>query len=307
MRQTKRTCLRNVLARLLEEWQEQLDHNKTVGTVLLNLPKAFDCILHDLLIAKLNAYGFHKNTLTLLFSYLKSRKQSVRIKTNYCSFIEWLSGVLQGSILGTLLFNIFLNDLLLFISRKNNALPRNLRRQINNTEIAPEPSIDLLGDTLDNKLKFDQHISRLYKSAGYQLNALFRLKGYLNFEQKKVSIESFIYANFNYCPSVLHFFKYKSVNKTGSIQKSALQLLCNDFESNYSQILDKGKKNTMTIARLRCLSSEIYKTINLLNPAFMAETFKLSRSKKPVRKQSVLNLNVTRPSQVRYGERSLRV
>ena len=88
MRQTKRTCLRNVLARLLEEWQEQLDHNKTVGTVLLNLSKAFDCILHDLLIAKLNAYGFHKNTLTLLFSYLKSRKQSVRIKTNYCSFIE---------------------------------------------------------------------------------------------------------------------------------------------------------------------------------------------------------------------------
>ena len=63
----------------------------------------------------------------------------------------------------------------------------------------------------------------------------------------------------------------------------------------------------MTIARLRCLSSEIYKTINLLNPAFMTETFKLSRSKKPVRKQSVLNLNVTRPSQVRYGERSLRV
>ena len=88
MRQTKRTCLRNVLAQLLEEWQEQLDHNKTVGTVLLNLSKAFDCILHDLLIAKLNAYGFHKNTLTLRFSYLKSRKRSVRIKTNYCSFIE---------------------------------------------------------------------------------------------------------------------------------------------------------------------------------------------------------------------------
>ena len=202
---------------------------------------------------------------------------------------------------------MFLNDLLLFISRKNNALPRNLRRQINNTEIAPEPSIDLLGDTLDNELKFDQHISRLYKSAGYQLNALFRWKSYLNFEQKKVSIESFIYANFNYCPLVLHFFKYKSVNKTGSIQKRTLQLLCNYFESNYSQILDKGKKNTMTIARLRCLSSEIYKTLNRLNPASMTETFKLSHSKKPVRKQSVLNLNLTRPSQVRYGERSLRV
>ena len=94
---------------------EQLDHDKTVGTVLLDLPKEFDCIPHDLLIAKLNAYGFDKNTLTLLFSYLKNRKQSVRIKNNYSSFLELLSGVPQDSILGTLLFSIFLNDFFLFI------------------------------------------------------------------------------------------------------------------------------------------------------------------------------------------------
>ena len=63
----------------------------------------------------------------------------------------------------------------------------------------------------------------------------------------------------------------------------------------------------MTIVILRSLCLEIYKTINRLNPAYMTEIFKLSDSKKPVRKQNVLNLNVTRPSQVRYGERSLRL
>ena len=52
----------------------------------------------------MNAYGFDKNTLTLLFSYLKNRKQSVRIKTNYRSFLELLTGVPQGPILGTFLF-----------------------------------------------------------------------------------------------------------------------------------------------------------------------------------------------------------
>ena len=63
----------------------------------------------------------------------------------------------------------------------------------------------------------------------------------------------------------------------------------------------------MTIARLRCLCLEIYKTVNRLNPAFMTDIFKLSDSKKPARKQNALNLNVAGPNQVRYGERSLRV
>ena len=106
-----------ILTGFLEEWREQLDHNKIFGTVLLDLSKAFDCIPQDLLIAKLNAYGFDMNTLTLLFSYLKNRKKSVRIKTNYSSFIELLSGVPHGSIPETLLFNIFLNDLFLFIKK----------------------------------------------------------------------------------------------------------------------------------------------------------------------------------------------
>ena len=107
----------HIVTGFLEEWREQLDHNKIFGTVLLDLSKAFDCIPQDLLIAKLNAYGFDMNTLTLLFSYLKNWKKSVRIKTNYSSFLELLSGVPQGSIPETLLFNIFLNDLFLFIKK----------------------------------------------------------------------------------------------------------------------------------------------------------------------------------------------
>ena len=106
-----------ILTGFVEEWREQLDYSKIFGTVLLDLPKAFDCIPQDLLIAKLNADGFDMNTLALLFSYLKNRKKSVRIKTNYSSFIELLSGVPQSLIPGTLLFNLLLNDLFLFIKK----------------------------------------------------------------------------------------------------------------------------------------------------------------------------------------------
>ena len=106
-----------ILIRLLEEWRELFDHNKVFGTIFLDFSKAFDRIPYRILIAKLNGYGFDKNTLTLLFSYLKNRKQSVGIKTNYTSFLELLSGEPQGSIQGTLLFNIFLTDLFLIIKK----------------------------------------------------------------------------------------------------------------------------------------------------------------------------------------------
>ena len=58
------------------------------------------------------------------------------------------------------------------------------------------------------------------------------------------------------------------MNKIESIQRRALQLLHNDFESNFSRLLDKEKKSTMTIVRLRCLYLEIYKTTNRLNPHY---------------------------------------
>ena len=64
---------------MLEEWREKLDKNFIVGAVLMDLSKAFDCILHDLIIAKLAAYGIERETLTLIFSYLKYRKQCVKI------------------------------------------------------------------------------------------------------------------------------------------------------------------------------------------------------------------------------------
>ena len=72
------------------------------------------------------------------------------------------------------------------------------------------------------------------------------------------------------------------MNKIESIQKRAFQLLYNDSEGNYSQLLDKAKKSKITIVRLRCLCLEIYKAINCLNLPFMTDIFKLSDSKKPV-------------------------
>ena len=102
----------HVLIRLLEEWREHLDNDEKVGAVLMDLSKAFNCIPHNLLIAKLDAYGFGRDIVEYVYSYLENRKQCVKINNTKSDFKYILSGVPQGSIVGPILFNLFLNDFL---------------------------------------------------------------------------------------------------------------------------------------------------------------------------------------------------
>ena len=89
--------------------------NKCISTVLMDLSKAYDCLPHDLLIAKLAAYGFEDSATSLISDYLSKRYQRVKIGSVYSSYLEILRGVPQGSILGPILLNIFINDLIFFI------------------------------------------------------------------------------------------------------------------------------------------------------------------------------------------------
>ena len=74
----------------------------------MDLTKASDSISHELLIAKLEAYGSGKDSLGLILDYLTSRKQRVKINSTYSSWLEVISDVPQGSVPGTLLFNIYI-------------------------------------------------------------------------------------------------------------------------------------------------------------------------------------------------------
>ena len=86
------------------------------GDLLTDLSKAFDCLDHELLIAKVNAYGFTLPTLNLIQHYLSNRKQIAKINSSYNEWVEIISRDPQGSVLGPLLFNIFLADLYFSLS-----------------------------------------------------------------------------------------------------------------------------------------------------------------------------------------------
>ena len=104
------------LMTMLETWKNVLDKGENICVLFMDLSKAFDTINQNLLLAKLKTYGCLIDALDLMCSYLKIRKQSVQISINFSSVKKVHAGIPQCSTDEPLLFNLFINDSLLFLT-----------------------------------------------------------------------------------------------------------------------------------------------------------------------------------------------
>ena len=109
----------SILIKMTDDWLEAIDQGLFTGAIFLDSRKAFDVVNHDLLVAKLQMYGYSSSALLWFKSYLSDRRQCVNIAGTLSDTKLLISGVLQGSILSPVLFLLVINDLPLTWTNRN--------------------------------------------------------------------------------------------------------------------------------------------------------------------------------------------
>ena len=184
--------------------------------------------------------------------------------------------------------------LILSKSKSDNS---NVKLNIGGKIIMSDSNVKLLGVLIDQKLNFNKHIEKICKTASQQLNAIFRFKNILSDEAKNILVQSFVYANFNYCPLIWHFSSAKSLNMVEKLHRRALH-----FTNSFSD-----SSNHMKVLRLRLLCVEIFKTLKCQNPSFMTKIFEFASNRRPVRESQMLNLKISNFNSVSFGDNSLKI
>ena len=174
---------------------------------------------------------------------------------------------------------------------------------VDGVKIKSSSVVKLLGVHFDNKLNFQTHVQITCKSVSQKINALRRIRPFLNIECAKRLCTAYILSKFQYCPLIWMFGSKSNnllINKT---HQRALRTVYNDFESSLEELIEKDKSVVIHVQHLRTLMIEVFKSLNRLNPEMLWEIFTPKESHYILRNGS--NLSLPRTNSSKFGTRSL--
>ena len=138
---------------------------------------------------------------------------------------------------------------------------------LNNEVIECSKSVKLLGVTIDNKLDFSEHVTKLCKKVSSKLHALARISNCMSHDKLRILMKSFIESQFSYCPLIWMFHSRTLNNRINRLHERRLRLVCKDSQLNFEELLRRDKSFSIHHRNLQKLAIEMYKVIDGLCPS----------------------------------------
>ena len=180
---------------------------------------------------------------------------------------------------------------------------KQIQVKINQVILESQPSVKLLGVTVDAKFSFSEHISNICKKAAVQVNGLRRLSIYLSQKTMFNIYVAFIVSNFLYCPLTWHFCSKINTKKMEKVQERALRIILRDVQNDYKMLLENSKRNSFHLMRLKLIAIEMFKVTNGMTPIFLQELFTKKQHFYSVRNNITLKLPAY--NTITYGKNNL--
>ena len=148
-----------------------------------------------------------------------------------------------------------------------------LTAAIGNDLIHSSTHVKLLAITIDSKLNFQQHVSKLCQRASRKIHALGRISQYIETNKLKIIMRAFIETEFNYCPLTWMFHSRTLNNKINKLHERALRITYKDEKSTFSELLEKDKSVTIHERNIQKLATLMYKVKNKISPPIINEIY----------------------------------